>query len=398
MSFEFKKNKYLNKNSIDNINIFPFRPSSKFKISVVIPVYGEHKSLKETLLSLNKNSHEYLSQTVVIIVINSPEINENIKYAQDNLKLLTELSASTYLPQNNLNLFWIDASSTGNKLPGSGGVGMARKLGMDASLFFAEWGKEPIIISLDADTLVMNNYLESIFHFFQKFKYCAGSINFLHRQDQSDEINNAVKEYEGYLNSYVDGLKFAGSPYAFHTIGSAMTFRASSYIAAGGMKKLKGGEDFYFMQSLKKLGEIGVVDKTTVFPSARISQRATFGTGIRISESLNGKSIKCYNPNVFVTLKTLLDTIDNWIGFSESLSTFLNLKDSNPEVYLFFEKNNLTELWTKIYTNTISSKIELNSSQREKLKTAFHNWFDAFKTLKFIHFLENSYPEKYSKL
>ncbi len=68
-----------------------------------------------------------------------------------------------------LKLGYIDASSKGNEIPqNSGGVGMARKIGMDMALRLLKKNSAPrnLILSLDADTLVRNNYLSAIKNYF----------------------------------------------------------------------------------------------------------------------------------------------------------------------------------------------------------------------------------------
>jgi hypothetical protein len=73
-----------------------------------------------------------------------------------------------------LKLGYIDASSRRNEMPQNlGGVGMARKIGMDMALRLLKKSSTPrnLILSLDADTLVQNNYLSAINNYFtQKVK------------------------------------------------------------------------------------------------------------------------------------------------------------------------------------------------------------------------------------
>ena len=68
-------------------------------------------------------------------------------------------------------------------------------------------------------------------------------------------------------------------PFAFHTIGSSMAVRASSYMRQGGMNKRKAGEDFYFQQKIIPLCGFTECNSTVVYPSPRPSYRVPFGTG-----------------------------------------------------------------------------------------------------------------------
>jgi hypothetical protein len=76
----------------------------------------------------------------------------------NNQKLLNRVKG---INNYNHNLCWIDCSSKGFGLKAKGGVGVARKIGMDSSLPYLNWNNDPIILSLDADTIVDANYLVS---------------------------------------------------------------------------------------------------------------------------------------------------------------------------------------------------------------------------------------------
>jgi hypothetical protein len=52
----------------------------------------------------------------------------------------------------------------------------------------------------------------------------------------------------------------------------------------------------------------------------------------------------------------------------------------NPFESSFFEQVGFPAQWTKIFRNTKPTE--------EKMRWAFFTWFDAFRALKFIHFLE----------
>ena len=68
-----------------------------------------------------------------------------------------------------LRLGYIDASSKGFEIPErEGGVGMARKIGMDKALRLLNknFSEKKLIVSLDADTLVQTNYLDAIKNYF----------------------------------------------------------------------------------------------------------------------------------------------------------------------------------------------------------------------------------------
>ena len=73
-----------------------------------------------------------------------------------------------------------------------------------------------------------------------------------HQPGSRRRKQRAIDRYELFLRHYVLGLKLAGSPYAFHTVGSAMACTADAYVRRGGMNTRAAGEDFYFLQHLSR--------------------------------------------------------------------------------------------------------------------------------------------------
>ncbi len=383
------------KNNVFNKGRFVYE---KYRMAVVIPVYGEYEYIGKVLNSLSVNNYSSL----VVLVINNPAEGANGRYVKQNQRLLRELENGSFQEKfhlNKLNTAWLDASGKGLELPGKGGVGMARKLGMDSTLNYLDWDNDPIIISLDADTLVEENYLKSIESFFNEHTdISAASISFKHLSGNSPEEERAIREYEYYIKYYVNNLKRAGSPYAYHTIGSAMVCRADAYIRAGGMKLHRGGEDFYFMQGLRKLAPIMEITDTIVYPSARPSDRVPFGTGPKVQECLNGTQLKLYNPKIFDILKVSLQYAESWIYSGNVAQPEMFIGLLSEEAADYFISLGFKIIWANILKNNVKKEDQLSENDRKKLLWAFHVWFDAFKTLKFVHFLEKEYPGIYSKI
>ena len=76
-----------------------------------------------------------------------------------------------------------------------GGVGLARKIGMDLAIdyFYKTGNPEGILISLDADCTVSKNYLRDIYDAFQDEKVQCTIHNFHHRVEDNDEtIEKAI--------------------------------------------------------------------------------------------------------------------------------------------------------------------------------------------------------------
>jgi len=368
----------------------PFVPNAQFSGAVVIPALDEYKFLPETLSSLTI-SNPALNSTIVVIVVNSSAETSAEKLAE-NAKMLAALRAGDTEFCGGMEigkeLFWIDATSAKKQISAKGGVGEARKIGMDSclELFHLEALDEKLFFCLDADTLVSENYLSAAYEYFQMHASTqAATMNFAHRSGKTEIEHAAIEIYENFMRYYVRGLEFAGSPYAFYALGSAIICRAEAYVRAGGMRARNGGEDFYFMQAVSKFGHCGVIENALVRPSARPSDRVPFGTGPKVREIVDGHELLFYNPEIFKNLKVLLYTVNNLKKPEEfkDLPEILT-KNCGEETLEFLEKNNFNAVWEKIFKNTKQETIYL--------KKSFHTWFDAFRTLKYIHFCEGKYP------
>ncbi len=140
-----------------------------------------------------------------------------------------------------------------------------------------------IILNLDADCRVKNNYFTAVFGEMHNRKdRTACSIYFEHPisgNEFSEEVYRSIILYELHLRYYLQGLAFTGFPYVHHTVGSAIAIKALPYIKAGGMNRRMAGEDFYFIQKLLPAGGFFNLNQTTVYPSPRSSARVPFGTG-----------------------------------------------------------------------------------------------------------------------
>lgn len=389
--------KYLEKRAAVRPILGKFDQGRNFRQAVVIPALAETQHLPLTLQSLWSNVPEsILNDTLILVVVNNrpPESGttanqtELRKCIEDNaltLKWLENKSRHTAFP-----LAWIDASSSGNELPHWGGVGLARKIGCDSVLALLTGLATPmnlrdfVFFSLDADTLTSQSYLETAGNDLRSSRQAGGVIPFKHQQADSPESQAAIDSYEAFLHYYVAGLRWAGSPYAFHTIGSCLCFTAGSYIRANGFPaRRQAGEDFYFCVELVKAGGICEIHNTMVFPSARISHRVPFGTGRRMAEAVvNGNNnFLVYDFRVFVCLRELLAAVSTYQG-EEAEQIYACLK--NPATTEFLERRGFPLVWKRFRSQYKTSPAIL---------AAFHRWFDGFVTLKYIHWLtEKKWP------
>ncbi|OGV49989.1 MAG: hypothetical protein A2X49_04735 [Lentisphaerae bacterium GWF2_52_8] len=362
--------------------------SRNYRQAVLIPVFAERDFLPATLQSLSRNSSASVSETLILLVLNNP-VDANPEKVEENLQSLSALRAGDY-PQT-LRLCWIDAASPGRELPAGGGVGLARKIGMDSALQLLDWNAGPLLLSLDADTLVGPDYLDAVRGFFDcNPKMQSATVNFAHLEGNSEDENSAITSYELYMRYHLAGLRMAHSPYAYHSLGSAISCRAGAYVKAGGMRERSGGEDFYFLQALRKTsGPVGQITGTCVRPSARPSDRVPIGTGPRMRSLLAGEGISVPSPAIFLLLRSLFEKIESlrepeWAELGEGI-----FRNSSPELESFLRKESFPVDWPKIHANT--------PPRHEARKAAFHTWFDALRTLQFIHHCEKEFPSLHSR-
>jgi hypothetical protein len=158
------------------------------------------------------------------------------------------------------------------------GVGYARKTVMDRIDAVAV--DRDVIVSLDADTSFSDNFLRSVARAFSRNPEAAAlALPYFHNLTTAQDADRAILRYEIYMRHYFLNLARIGSPYAFTALGSAMALPAWSYRAIGGMTPKLSGEDFYFLQKLRKFGQVMLWNGEMVYPEARFSDRVFFGTG-----------------------------------------------------------------------------------------------------------------------
>lgn len=352
---EFDVSKYRRKNPA------PGLPEKRqYRHAVVIPVYNELTTFAATEHSVREALKEISDPVAVIAVINYPRGTDG----EESQKLLNLIRVGVfpgvipiYLPES------------------VGGVGAARKAGMDAFINTLEPGnmEKSVIFSLDADTVIEKDYFVKVLP--EALKGGAVSIGFSHQRAADAEHQAAIDHYEKYLQRYVDKLREAGSPYAFFTIGSAFAVRCDAYLKAGGMKVREAGEDFYFLQAVAKSSGVRSLPEKLVHPSPRISSRVPFGTGPAVAGLLKGEKLNEIPDAAFEVLKKVLSIVsDENLSAPEKFLAGLPLKAVE-----FFMKERFAESWKKVICNLperAGARVE-----------AFNEWFDGLKTLRFLHFL-----------
>ncbi len=253
-------------------------------LHVAIPSMDEAEWLPQTIDCLLAESSERVQ---LWICVNQPDAwwtdPEKRPVCRNNQRTLAYLRG---LGLNNLHI--IDRSSSGRGWTGkNSGVGQARKVLMDEISRVA--GSGDIILSLDADTLFDKGYLSSAGKCFEHYPHAVALSNpYYHRLTGEDTLDRAMLRYEIYMRYYAINMWRIGSPYSFTALGSAIALPVRTYRMVGGITAKKSGEDFYFLQKLRKAGWICNYNDHKIYPGTRYSGRVFFGTGPALIKGSKG--------------------------------------------------------------------------------------------------------------
>jgi glycosyltransferase involved in cell wall biosynthesis len=338
-------------------------------IAIVVPLYNE--DFAHTLASLEAAA---TGDVRLYCVVNN-RVSDSTEAKANNKVLLSKLKNDC--SDEALSLVTIDAATEGREIPEGEGVGFARKIGMDFAL--AEGAS--VIACMDGDTLVSENYFVALADFAKTAHGVDAAVTaFEHQAGETPETEAAIRAYERFLSRHSRRLEACGSIYYKTALGPTIVCTREAYMQSGGMNTRTAGEDFYFLQALTKVlygkGRLPVKLPTTVYPSARISNRVPFGTGQKIAEIVAGASPSAYPDAVYEQIAVFIALMN--AGFSERIKTQL------PAVYDFLTANNFFQDWEKICAQHHGAGAEL------ALKRAFQFWFDGLKIIRLIHWL-NSY-------
>ncbi len=375
--------KYLLKNQ--NSPLISENPDPETGLIVVIPCLREPE-LQKTLDSLRQCARRSSKVEVLVLINHSETADAQTK----ELNHQTKKQADLWVKNNRVEgiRFYIMGPVELRKK--WAGAGLARKRGMDEAIRrFNLIGKpEGIIVSLDADTLVQENYFYEIEQYFDNNPQKIGAtIAFEHqKKDLDNKQLEGILLYEKYLKYYKNALDFIGYPYSMFTVGSAFAVRALAYVKRGGMNRRQAGEDFYFLQNLAQMGELGEITKTRVFPSARLSDRVPFGTGPILQKWMNDEEDlrQSYNFSAFENLKDFFAIKNKF--FHVGVSEFNRMIEPlNIPVKEFIKHDNF---WNEL------EEINRNCSSPDTFHIRFFQKFNAFKILKFLNFAHESFYSK----
>jgi hypothetical protein len=295
-----------------------------------------------------------------------------------------------------LSILVVDRAGPGTELPDDQGVGLARKIGCDlATVMMCELrARDGFIRNTDGDARVAVD-------FFQPIQAGPAAAIYPFRHEAKGDGVNAVLQYEDYLHYYVRAMAAAGSPYAFHTIGSTIACSVRSYIACRGFPKRDAGEDFYLLNKLAKDGPVVLLERSPITLVARDSDRVPFGTGAACRRIeglvLSGGVYKVYHPDCFLLLKDWLSFVNetlnqstDWQSMAKDRVEFIgttwnsfckSVESSFPQVTEDFLLLLETQLGLKMGLVSVLTK----SNKKAVIAQHANIWFDGFRTMRFLN-------------
>lgn len=390
---ELARQRYLQRHIEPGLPHSP-QPPTPWRHALVIPAYREDPELARRLRDLPTGP----GRTLVILVLNrpdsdpDPEANAGLRAAVAGLPNgscpgTRELNASS-------DLYLWDLDLRSGPLPAARGVGLARKIGCDIAF---RWMCEGAIsgrwvCSTDADSMLPPDY-------FRKLEAApagavAATYPFWHGPGEDASCNLATALYELRMHHYVLGLEYAGSPYDRHTLGSCLAVRFDGYARVHGFPRRSGGEDFYLLNKLAKTGPVARLGGDCILLASRQSRRAPFGTGPAVTRIMDSPAPQdsplFYHPACFVALRCLLAAVPSLApgqtpAGGDSLAGQLRGQGLAPELSLASAR----------VLQSMGIEAALAHCRRQgkapgQFTRQFLQWFDGFRTLKFIHGLRSA--------
>lgn len=369
--------------------------------ALVVPAYGEETSLFPLLGSVPAGPR---GEVLIVVVVNARgDSPAKIHAANEAVRAriareLPDFQAVAESPPIRSHrmpagtLLVVDRAVPGHYLPDGQGVGLARKVGNDAALALADAGRvvSPWLHNTDADVLLPRDYFDQLEDVDSAGVGCA-VYAYDHRFDADPDLAEAGRLYEISLRYYVLGLAWAGSPYAYESMGSCLAIPVEAYAAVRGFPRRNAAEDFYVLDKLAKVGDIVRLDGSRLLLEGRPSDRVPFGTG-RALIDLAGKKrgldrFRLYHPLVFAHLAQWLRVLGAVARSMGSLEAGLaELPSSNP----FFRADVLEEALRRIDAFAAVREALGAAKEPEALLRRLHTWFDAFRTLKLVHALRDA--------
>ena len=266
-----------------------------------------------------------------------------------------------------LDLLAVNRAAPDRLIPRRQGVGLARKIAADMACALIAAGriKSTWIHMTDADAELPADY-------FTHAPAGTGCALYPFHHQAPPELANAMRLYELHLRYHVNRLRWAGSPYAFPTIGSTIAIHADTYAKVRGVPKRNAGEDFHLLNKAAKVAPIHRLSYPEIRLKARLSTRVPFGTGPALSRMMANDHPLSYAPESFNRLAEVIAHIDRDAPLSTESAALLE----------------------ELGYPRFRTQAQRQRRRPETLRKATHEWFDGLRTLRFIHLARRFHPDQ----
>ena len=364
---------------------------------LVLPAFDEPCNLLDKLLPGD------VQNVLVILLINAPDnLEPDCSEVKRTEALLHAFASSSVCPRvvcydaaRHVDVLVIDLVSNCKRMPRRKGIGAIRKLGADIALglIYDQQVRTPWIFCTDADVRLPEGYFgvpENTSA--DRRKLSALVLPYRHFVDMETdqdidglpqtlaELETASVLYELHVRYFINRLAWSGSPYAYPALGSLMIISSSHYAMVRGFPSRPAAEDFYLLNKLAKIGLIGCPNLPVVELQARCSTRVPFGTGPALTKIIENAERLTYAPQSFALLRlfyTELAHLNVLPGSPQELwtSNFLESPDAGS----------LLRVMDKIGFGQFVAQQLQHCKTPGRLLRSIHEWFDAFRVLKFLH-------------
>lgn len=351
----------------------------RYSDAIVIPVCKEDSSILDAWTALDLPH----GKALVLVVVNEnagadPQVSRaNGEFlAQVERRGPRALGAALWLTGKSDVLVFDRARGT-RALAAREGVGRARKIGCDvaAALHASHALESAWIHTSDADARID----ASRFHLVRETgsrhsSLAAITLPFRHEPGESDPARAAVF-YEIELRYLVAGLRFARSPFAFHSIGSTLAIHAHSYAKVRGFPNRRAGEDFHILDKLAKTGTIAQPCGDPVVLEARHSDRVPFGTGPALRR-MSAALARQERPSLFAP--ECFHALARWIRALDRFAEHARLP-------LFQSESGEIEADSLLGASRAFAHLARRNEPGPILRRHLHTWFDGLRTIRFLH-------------
>ena len=134
-------------------------------------------------------------------------------------------------------------------------------------------------------------------------------------------------------------------------------------------------------------GEVGEITDTTVFPSPRVSDRVSFGTGKAMGDWEKEKleTLYTYKLQSYLDIQTLIQQINLLYDAKTAEKQHEFLRKVPASIKAFLEENKFLEAL---------AEMQKHSTKMETFTKRFYQWLDGFRVMKFLHFSRDNFHEQ----